>query len=293
MFSASKLAGKSVEQWDETDVASWVASLSALPDGIAEVVHAHAITGPVLLSLSSEDLAGLNIKKFGHRRLLVLAANELRKAVDGTLSPSRSASHASSNGNLPVQSSPTPNIHMQSNSTQLPTQSSQSVQTTKPGPKTTKSPSRYDRPAQLVQVNSLSLNRTRSAQVLQPNSLGGLGSACMNGADRACMPARRFQGAGGHPENSGQRSPAKLGASSPSAIRRTADAKRGLVPTMSQRPHSPGRSVSPFIGGPGKSTTTVSTLPFRREVSSPVRLHCVGPTTSLVQCLTSRPGILT
>jgi len=313
--SASKLAGKSVEQWDETDVASWVASLSALPDGIAEVVHAHAITGPVLLSLSSEDLAGLNIKKFGHRRLLVLAANELRKAVDGTLSPSRSASHASSNGNLPVQSSPTPNIHMQSNSTQLPTQSSQSVQTTKPGPKTTKSPSRYDRPAQLVQVNSLSLNRTRSAQVLQPNSLGGLGSACMNGADRACMPARRFQGAGGHPENSGQRSPAKLGTSSPSAIRRTADAKRGLsptssprhprsavpqplgrvvqVPTMSQRPHSPGRSVSPFIGGPGKSTTTVSTLPFRREVSSPVRLHCVGPTTSLVQCLTSRPGILT
>merc|ERR1719488_388 len=96
------------------------------------------------------------------------------------------------------------------------------------------------------------------------------------------MPARRFQGAGGHPENSGQRSPAKLGTSSPSAIRRTADAKRGLsptssprhprsavpqplgrvvqVPTMSQRPHSPGRSVSPFIGGPGKSTTT--SLPY-------------------------------
>jgi len=312
--SASKLAGKPVEQWDETDVASWVASLSALPDGIAEVVHAHAITGPVLLSLSSEDLAGLNIKKFGHRRLLVLAANELRKAVDGTLPPSRSASYASSNGNLPVQSSPTPNIHMQANSKQLPTQSSQSVQTTKPGPKTTKSPSRYDRPAQLVQANSLSLNRTRSAHVLQPNSLGVLGSACMNGADRACMPARRFQGAGGHPENSGQRSPAMPRASSPSALRRTADAKRGLsptssprhprsavppplgrvvqVPTMSQQPHS-GRSVSPFIGGPGKSTTTVSTLPFRREVSSPVRLHCVGPTTSLVQCLTSRPGILT
>mmetsp|Transcript_39176 Transcript_39176/g.104013 ORF Transcript_39176/g.104013 Transcript_39176/m.104013 type:complete len:895 (-) Transcript_39176:131-2815(-) len=313
--SASKLAGKPVEQWDETDVASWVASLSAIPDGIAEVVHAHAITGPVLLSLSSDDLAGLNIKKFGHRRLLVLAANELRRAVEGIFSPSGSASQASSNGNLPVQSSPTPNIHMQANSTQLPTKSSQSVQTTKPAPKTTKSPSRYDRAPQLVQANSLSMNRTRSAHVLPPNSLGGLGSACMTGADRARMPAKRFQGAGGHRENSGQRSPAMPGSSSPSAPRRATDAKQWLsptssprhpgstvpqplgrvvqVPTMSQPPHSPGRSVSPFMGRPGKSTTTISTLALRREVSSPVRFQCVGPTTSVVQRLTSRPGILT
>jgi len=49
--SASKLAAKPVDQWDETDVASWVASLSAIPDGIAEVVHAHAITGPVALAV--------------------------------------------------------------------------------------------------------------------------------------------------------------------------------------------------------------------------------------------------
>jgi len=74
---------KPVEQWTEADVASWVASLSAV-EGMDEVVRCHGITGSVLLSMSEEDLAELNIKKFGHRRLLVLAAEELRAALERT-----------------------------------------------------------------------------------------------------------------------------------------------------------------------------------------------------------------
>jgi len=80
--SPYKLLEKPVEHWDEADVATWLAFLSRTPDDIAELVFEHAISGPVLLSLSDEDLAGLDIVKFGHRRLLVLAARELRGRLD-------------------------------------------------------------------------------------------------------------------------------------------------------------------------------------------------------------------
>lgn len=85
-----------VQQWDESDVAQWLARLSAVPPDIVDVVHRHAISGPVLLSLSDQDLAELGIEKFGHRRLLALAAQELRAAVGNhrrshVLSPGRSS----------------------------------------------------------------------------------------------------------------------------------------------------------------------------------------------------------
>eukprot|EP00931_Biecheleriopsis_adriatica_P113956 TRINITY_DN8929_c0_g1_i1.p1 TRINITY_DN8929_c0_g1~~TRINITY_DN8929_c0_g1_i1.p1 ORF type:complete len:974 (-),score=197.06 TRINITY_DN8929_c0_g1_i1:99-3020(-) len=71
-----------VHNWDEDAVAQWLMRLSTVPSDIIDLVHAHAITGSVLLSLSDEDLEGLNIQKFGHRRLLLLAAQELRRMVE-------------------------------------------------------------------------------------------------------------------------------------------------------------------------------------------------------------------
>lgn len=93
--------GKAIRDWTEEDVAVFLTKLSTVPVDIIDVVHAHAISGAVLLSLTEEDLETLNIEKFGHRRLLLLAAQELRRVVQaerpagdftGMLSPTSSCS---------------------------------------------------------------------------------------------------------------------------------------------------------------------------------------------------------
>mmetsp|Transcript_48145 Transcript_48145/g.114439 ORF Transcript_48145/g.114439 Transcript_48145/m.114439 type:complete len:533 (-) Transcript_48145:107-1705(-) len=76
------LVSRPVEQWDEDDVTRYVSTLSAAPDGLYEAVRAHAISGLVLLSLTDQDIDNLDIKKFGVRRILRLAAHQLQKAID-------------------------------------------------------------------------------------------------------------------------------------------------------------------------------------------------------------------
>lgn len=70
---------KPVQDWNEDDVEDWLVRFTTVPSDLAEVVRAHAISGMVMLTLKEEDLESLNIK-FGHRRLLMLAADELRRA---------------------------------------------------------------------------------------------------------------------------------------------------------------------------------------------------------------------
>eukprot|EP00930_Biecheleria_cincta_P025563 TRINITY_DN1818_c0_g1_i1.p1 TRINITY_DN1818_c0_g1~~TRINITY_DN1818_c0_g1_i1.p1 ORF type:complete len:1365 (+),score=167.49 TRINITY_DN1818_c0_g1_i1:168-4097(+) len=72
----------SISDCSEDDVAQWLMSLSTVPSDIIDVIHTHAINGAVLLSLTEEDLEGLDIPKFGHRRLLLLAAQQLRSTVE-------------------------------------------------------------------------------------------------------------------------------------------------------------------------------------------------------------------
>eukprot|EP00434_Breviolum_minutum_P010418 symbB.v1.2.009188.t1/scaffold581.1/size274127/2 len=79
--AAMAQVGKPIRDWTEEDVAVFLMQLSSVPMDIIDVVHTHAISGAVLLSLTDEDLESLNIEKFGHRRLLLLAAQELRRAV--------------------------------------------------------------------------------------------------------------------------------------------------------------------------------------------------------------------
>lgn len=79
---ADHLVGKPVDEWDEADVMSWLSGIPSVPRDILEVVRKQAINGPVLLSLSERDLQALDIEKFGHRRLLKLAADELRNYVE-------------------------------------------------------------------------------------------------------------------------------------------------------------------------------------------------------------------
>lgn len=55
-----------------------MATLASVPKDLAEFIEAQAINGLVLLSLTDEDLETIPLKKFGHRRLLLLAAKQLR-----------------------------------------------------------------------------------------------------------------------------------------------------------------------------------------------------------------------
>ncbi|CAE7284151.1 unnamed protein product [Symbiodinium sp. CCMP2456] len=80
-FADPAEVGKPVRDWTEDDVAQWLMKLSTVPADILDVVHLHAVSGAVLLSMTEEDLEGLRIEKFGHRRLLLLAAQELRRTV--------------------------------------------------------------------------------------------------------------------------------------------------------------------------------------------------------------------
>lgn len=77
MVRRCHLAAKPVEEWDEEDVASWISLISPLPTDLAELLRCHAINGTVLVTLTEEDLPDLSLK-FGHQRLLHLAAQELR-----------------------------------------------------------------------------------------------------------------------------------------------------------------------------------------------------------------------
>lgn len=82
MTLGQDLMGRPVSDWDEADVADWLSRVSNSTNGIDEVVRMHAISGPVLLSLTEQDLAGLRIESLQHQRLLLLAARELRAASE-------------------------------------------------------------------------------------------------------------------------------------------------------------------------------------------------------------------
>lgn len=67
-----------VMDWSVDDVVHWVASLLFVPqDVVQEVVKEHAISGPVLLTLTEHELEGLGVEKFGWRRQLALSIREL------------------------------------------------------------------------------------------------------------------------------------------------------------------------------------------------------------------------
>lgn len=72
------LLGKPVQQWDEEDVALWLARRSAAPPELVQALRRDAVTGAVLASLMEDDFDKLGIQKFGHRRLLSIASMELR-----------------------------------------------------------------------------------------------------------------------------------------------------------------------------------------------------------------------
>lgn len=80
MMLPSLLTMKPLRKWSVDDVCGWVASIP-LPAGVAarvvEVLRENAINGPVLESLSDEDLVAIGIQKFGWRRQLLLSRKEL------------------------------------------------------------------------------------------------------------------------------------------------------------------------------------------------------------------------
>mmetsp|Transcript_11685 Transcript_11685/g.31448 ORF Transcript_11685/g.31448 Transcript_11685/m.31448 type:complete len:646 (+) Transcript_11685:153-2090(+) len=75
---SSALMDRPVQQWSVNDVVNFMSSFCAIPPDLVDILWAQAISGPVLLSLSEADLEELRIEKFGHRRLLMLGAQELR-----------------------------------------------------------------------------------------------------------------------------------------------------------------------------------------------------------------------
>eukprot|EP00930_Biecheleria_cincta_P027454 TRINITY_DN19290_c0_g1_i2.p1 TRINITY_DN19290_c0_g1~~TRINITY_DN19290_c0_g1_i2.p1 ORF type:complete len:869 (-),score=135.26 TRINITY_DN19290_c0_g1_i2:32-2638(-) len=77
----ARCKSKPVEEWQENDVCEWLIEEASAPVGITRVVHDNAITGNVLLSLTEDDVDTLHVEKFGHRRLLLLAAQDIRSAI--------------------------------------------------------------------------------------------------------------------------------------------------------------------------------------------------------------------
>eukprot|EP00929_Paragymnodinium_shiwhaense_P012973 TRINITY_DN12083_c0_g2_i2.p1 TRINITY_DN12083_c0_g2~~TRINITY_DN12083_c0_g2_i2.p1 ORF type:complete len:424 (-),score=101.64 TRINITY_DN12083_c0_g2_i2:81-1352(-) len=74
------LLERPLEEWSVEDTASFISGLTVAPSEVVQLVRKHAICGLVLLSLTERDLDGLDIKTFGHRRLLLLGAEALRHA---------------------------------------------------------------------------------------------------------------------------------------------------------------------------------------------------------------------
>jgi len=77
---SGNLTKKPIDFWDENDVLTWLSKLSKLPQGMEEVVRNNAINGRVLLSMKDEEWSMIEAPKYGYRRLLMLGAQELRKA---------------------------------------------------------------------------------------------------------------------------------------------------------------------------------------------------------------------
>eukprot|EP00435_Cladocopium_sp_Y103_P067729 s268_g30.t1 len=75
-----------VQEWQEAEVCQWLSEVFMAPKELVQMVEQQAITGKVLLSLNESDLAELSVPKFGHRRLLMLAAHELRRLSTGAVS---------------------------------------------------------------------------------------------------------------------------------------------------------------------------------------------------------------
>eukprot|EP00931_Biecheleriopsis_adriatica_P114941 TRINITY_DN90805_c0_g1_i1.p1 TRINITY_DN90805_c0_g1~~TRINITY_DN90805_c0_g1_i1.p1 ORF type:complete len:993 (+),score=145.30 TRINITY_DN90805_c0_g1_i1:33-3011(+) len=82
-----KSPSKPVEEWHESDVIAWLIHSSSAPADIAKVVYDNAITGQVLVSLQERDADKLEVSKFGHRRLLLLAAEEIRSSLQNLKQP--------------------------------------------------------------------------------------------------------------------------------------------------------------------------------------------------------------
>jgi len=72
------LSTKAVEDWSEADVAEWMTLRYPVHEEFLELLRRHAINGPVLLTLTEGDLNEMGIERFGHRRLLGLAIQEVR-----------------------------------------------------------------------------------------------------------------------------------------------------------------------------------------------------------------------
>lgn len=83
---AAALLQRPVQEWQEEEVIRWLLEVSLAPKELAHVIREQAITGNVLLTLTEKDFEELEIPKFGHRRLLMMAATELRAVVAHTRS---------------------------------------------------------------------------------------------------------------------------------------------------------------------------------------------------------------
>lgn len=91
--TACKVQGpgqRPVQEWQEAEVCQWLSEVFLAPQELVQMVEQQAITGKVLLSLTESDLAELSVPKFGHRRLLMLAAHELRHLAGATVNPAPS-----------------------------------------------------------------------------------------------------------------------------------------------------------------------------------------------------------
>eukprot|EP00931_Biecheleriopsis_adriatica_P037299 TRINITY_DN21399_c0_g1_i4.p1 TRINITY_DN21399_c0_g1~~TRINITY_DN21399_c0_g1_i4.p1 ORF type:complete len:912 (-),score=161.87 TRINITY_DN21399_c0_g1_i4:63-2798(-) len=89
--SLDDLRQKPVEHWHEADVIRWLLDISSFPRDMTKVVVDNAITGVVLLSLTEKDLDFLKVEKFGHRRMLTIAAELLRSSSGGQEQPGHDA----------------------------------------------------------------------------------------------------------------------------------------------------------------------------------------------------------
>lgn len=73
-------------EWTVDHVASWLRSTPLAPEVVAQLRH-HAVNGPVLESLTDDDLVAMGVEKFGWRRQLLLSRQELVRELDDRLRP--------------------------------------------------------------------------------------------------------------------------------------------------------------------------------------------------------------
>lgn len=72
--------------WTEEHIGRWLTS-TPLPSEVADRLRENAINGPVLESLTDNDLIAMGIDKFGWRRQLLLSRQELVDQLDAKLRP--------------------------------------------------------------------------------------------------------------------------------------------------------------------------------------------------------------